>query len=54
MASRLIAVVAMTLVASTAWAGVTKPVQAPALGESGLILLGLGLVGAGLALLRRK
>jgi hypothetical protein len=47
------------LVPCSAWAGtmVAKavvPAPAPALGEVGLIALGVGLVGAGLAFLRKR
>jgi hypothetical protein len=61
MASRFIAVVAALLLPAAAWAGVTivsNPPKfeaaAPAMGEPGLILLGLCLVGTGIAILRRR
>jgi hypothetical protein len=48
--------VAMMLMAGAAWAGggPSRSAAAPALGEAGLIALGLGLVATGVAFLRRK
>lgn len=56
MASRLIAVGGLLLPA-LAWGGgaaVRHVTSAPAMDEPGLIILGLGLVGAGFAMLRRR
>ena len=57
MVNRLLAVAAAILLPTAAWAGIVAPrvvAEAPAMGEPGLILLGLCLVGAGLAALRRR
>jgi hypothetical protein len=53
---RLSGFVVVTLLFATAsWAGLTvSGAKAPALDEPGLIMLGIGLVGAGLAMLRRR
>jgi hypothetical protein len=52
----LVVLAATLLVPISAWAGfATKAASpAPALGEVGLIALGVGLVGAGLARLRKR
>jgi hypothetical protein len=42
------------LPASITWAGVNVQAAAPAMDEAGLIMLGLGLAGTGIAFLRRK
>jgi len=48
-------VVAALLFATASWAGFTVTgLKAPVLDEPGLIMLGIGLVGAGLAMLRRR
>ena len=56
---RLTAVALALVIPVAVWAGVesvppTLPVGAPAVGEPGLIVLGLGLVGAGIAMLKRR
>jgi len=52
----LVVLAATLLVPISAWAGfATKAVSpAPALGEVGLIALGVGLVGAGVAYIRKR
>lgn len=52
----LVVLAATLLVPISAWAGFTTKAAAPAptLGEVGLIALGVGLVGAGLARLRKR
>jgi hypothetical protein len=58
--SRLIVLAATTVVPAIAWAGggpapMPPPVAAaPVLGDAGLIALGIGLVGAGVAFLRKR
>ena len=48
-------VVGTLLFATASWAGVTVAgAKAPVLDEPGLIILGIGLVGAGLAMLRQR
>ena len=61
MVSRFIAVAAALLLPAAARAGVTVgsnppklEAAAPAMGDPGLILLGLCLVGTGIAILRRR
>ena len=55
MKRRILVLFAAALLAPlSAWAGVTtQNLSAPALGDAGLIALGVGLLGAGVALLRR-
>jgi hypothetical protein len=48
-------IVGVLLIATASWAGTTvSSAQAPVLDEPGLIMLGIGLVGAGLAMVRRR
>jgi hypothetical protein len=48
-------IVGTLLLATASWAGTSViGVNAPVLDEPGLIMLGIGLVGAGLAMLRRR
>ncbi|MFI5397092.1 MAG: IPTL-CTERM sorting domain-containing protein [Candidatus Binatia bacterium] len=54
MKTLITAALIVLLPASIIWAGVTVRAAAPAMDEAGLIMLGLGLVGTGIALLRRK
>jgi hypothetical protein len=42
------------LVPFSAWAGIARVTPAPALGDIGLIALGVGLVGVGIASLRKR
>lgn len=51
---KLIVLAATVMSPVAAWAGITVPAPAPALGEVGLIALGVGLVSAGLAFLRKR
>jgi hypothetical protein len=53
---KLMLLVATFLAPAAAWAGrdIRALSPAPALGEAGLIALGIGLVGAGLAFLRKR
>jgi len=51
----LILLAAALLAPLSAWAGfVTQSQPAPALGDAGLIALGAGLLGAGVAFLRKR
>lgn len=47
-------VLTTTLIAQAAWAGDRIVSPAPALGEVGLVALGVGLVSAGVAFLRKR
>jgi len=52
--SKLMILAATAAVPALAWAGgAPAPVTAPALGDAGLIALGAGLLGAGVAFLRK-
>ena len=51
---KLIVLAATLMVAGTAWAGERVASAAPALGDAGLIALGVGLLGAGVAFLRKR
>lgn len=54
MQAKLLVMVLTLISASAAWAGEVRMSVAPALGEASLVALGVGLVGAGLAILRRR
>jgi hypothetical protein len=51
---RLMVLTATLMSPVAAWAGGRVPAPAPALGEVGLIALGVGLVSAGVAFLRKR
>ncbi len=50
----LLALALLTIASGTALAGFNGKGSVPALGDLGLVLLGLGLVGGGVAALRRR
>ena len=50
----LVLLVAALLVPLSAWAGRETVSPAPALGDLGLVALGVGLVGTGIAFLRKR
>lgn len=51
---RSFALVVATFTPVIASAGIMQQRQVPTLGEAGLVILGLGLLGSGVAVLRRK
>lgn len=51
---RVVAVALITFAPGAAFAGTLQQRAVPTLGEAGLVILGLGLLGSGVAVLRRK
>jgi len=51
---KLMASAATVMIPTMAWAGTRAVEAAPALGDAGLIALGVGLLGAGVAFLRKR
>ncbi len=49
-----LALLVIVLLPGVSWAGVPRADRIPALGEAGLITLGLALMGAGVVAIRRK
>jgi len=51
---KVMVLVATVMIPTMAWAGDRVVQSAPVLGDAGLIALGAGLLGAGVALLRKR